>query len=139
MKDNKALLTRVRSVEQNLAQKDKQIDNLNRKVLILEDKLVEQEQYTKRDNIIIQGVKIAKPYSRAAEANEGPTMHEEDKWTKSDKMIMRANIINFAKEKLKVTLENTDIQDVHVLHNQERSEKGSVIVRFTNRLASSLA
>ena len=135
IKDNKALLTRVRTVEQNLAQKDKEIDKLNSKVLNLEEKLAEQEQYSKRDNIIIQGLKVAKPYSRAADANEGPTMHDEDKWSKSDKMIMRANIINFAKEKLKVTLVNADIQDVHVLHNQERSEKGSVIVRFTNRLA----
>ena len=135
MKDNKALLSRVCSVENDLAQKEKDINNLNGQVFSLEAKIADLEQYSKRDNILIQGLKIAKPYSRAAEDHSGPAIEDDDKWSNSDKMIMRANIIDFSKKKLKVDIDNSDIQDVHTLPSRGNNGKGTVIVRFANRLA----
>ena len=135
MKDNKALVSRVSSVEKELKQKSQDITCLNEKVSVLENKLAEQEQYSKRDNILIQGLKIAKPYSRVAEDNNQQVVDDGDKWSDSDKLIMRSNIMDFSKNKLKVNIENSDILDVHVLPNRGHNNKGTVIVRFTNRLA----
>ena len=135
MKDNKALITRVSKIENDMLEQDIDIKHLNDKVFALEEKLAEQEQYSKRDNILISGLKVAKPYNRVADANQDPSTDDEDKWSTSDKMIMRSNVLDFAKKTLKVTIENSDIQDVHVLPNRGAKEKGTVIVRFSNRLA----
>ena len=135
-KDNKTLLNRVGSIEKDIQLKDNEIKTLQKKVAVLEERADEHEQYSKRDNIIINGLKIVKPFNRAAGSeNATATTEPEDEWNTRDKGIMRTNIVNFARERLSIDIHDSDILDVHTLPPRDREQKGVCIIRFANRLA----
>ena len=48
---------------------------------------------------------------------------------------MKANIIDFAKNKLKIDINPSDISTVHELKTNSQARKGTCIVRFTSRSA----
>ena len=141
--DNKTLLSRMGLIEKDVKQKEIEINGLKTKVSKLEERLDDQEQYSKRENILIQGLKVVKPYNRVMRsdedkdsASEGATADPpEDDWSTRDKTIMRKNITKFAKDKLKLELDSKDIVDIHTLSSRDDDSKGTVIVRFSNRLA----
>ena len=142
-KDNKTLIGRVNEIEKDMQNKDIVINELEKKVTILEEKADEQEQYSKRDNILISGLTILKPFNRVVDSDEQqadggvePNVPEsQDHWSSRDKDIMKANIVRFAAEKLKVELVTEDIMDVHTLPERDGKSKGICIVRFNNRTA----
>ena len=134
--DNKALLLRVNTLEQDKLKQDSLVLDLQNKVSVLEEKADEHEQYSKRDNLLIQGLNILKPYSRAAETEKTPsdsTVEEDEQWSNRDIDIMKSNVITFAKTKLKIDISPSDISTVHELKSKSESRKGICIVRFTNR------
>ena len=138
--DNKALLVRVNTLEKDKLDKDVMIQELQTKVSTLEEKADDQEQYSKRDNLLIQGLTMVKPFNKAAEPNNGnaPNVSSEqieEDWTHRDRDIMKKNILAFATNKLKMNMDITDIQTVHTLKTNTPSRKGTCIVRFTNREA----
>ena len=139
--DNKSLIGRMNAVETDMKCKELLIKELENKVEVLESKADDQEQYTKRDNILIHGLKILKPFNRVSDPEQQQISDDQElsepheEWSTWDKTIMRANIISFAKEKLKVELITEDILDVHTLPVCDNDSKGVCIVRFTNRLA----
>ena len=51
--DNKSLLLRVNSLEKDKSGKDEVIKDLQEKVTILEEKVDDHEQYSKRENFLM--------------------------------------------------------------------------------------
>ena len=102
----------------------------------LEERADEHEQYSKRNNMIINGLKIVKPFNRAADSeNATATSEPEDEWSTRDKSIMRPNIMKFAKERLSIDIQDSDILDVPTLPPRDREQKGVCIIRFANKQA----
>ena len=133
--DNKTLLLRISALEQDKLKKDSVIEELQAKVSVLEEKNDEHEQYSKRDNLLIQGLKVVEPFSKVAEPNKPnkDTTSKEEDWSNRDMDIMKANVIEFAKNKLKITVDSADISTVHTLRGNPQSNKRTCIIRFTNR------
>ena len=48
---------------------------------------------------------------------------------------MKSNILDFAKNKLKIELDTTDILTVHTMKTNNQNRKGTCTVRFANREA----
>ena len=134
--DNRTLLLRINSLEQDKLKKDTLIDELQNKVAVLEEKADEHEQYSKRDNLLVQGLRIMEPFSRVAEPSRpDETTTKEEQWNNRDMDIMKTNVIEFARKRLKISVNVTDISTVHTLKSNSQTRNGTCIVRFTNREA----
>ena len=133
------------------------IKQLESKLEIVSGKLHEYEQYSKRDNLIITGLRLVQPFSTVVKqpntmpndaVNGNAAQHqaiseETTAWSPRERTIMAGNFVNFAKEKLGVHMQTSDIIDIHVLPNTARKTAFSdqrksttstrTIVRFSNR------
>ena len=128
----------MNTLEEDKLNKDVLIKELQSKVSVLEEKSDEHEQYSKRDNLLIQGLTMVKPYNKVTENSEdigAQSEHVEEDWTIRDRNIMKSNIMEFAKNKLKIEMDTSDILTVHTLKTNTQSRKGTCIIRFSNREA----
>ena len=167
-KSNVEIMSRVNQLEDGAAEKDVKMDKIEQKMHSLEikvraheencvkhDKLVnsleskmdEQEQYSRRENLVISGLKISMSYATAAQAANGEqdnqaenitrTRLDNGKFSERDNDIMVDNIIKFAMDKLHVPLTKADIVTVHPLPKKTSNPNGQslCIIRFANRNA----
>ena len=131
--------------------KDDQIAKLSTSVNELEFKIDALEQYSKRENLVITGLRI-EPFATAVKTgiNDGgdETNESEDaaanQLTESlgnrvnprDKSIMSQNFADFARARLGIGLMTREILDIHPLGRKDangHTDKRPIIVRFNNR------
>ena len=136
--DNKSLIKRVITLEENDTDKQKKLEDLTNRVNKIDDQMDSFEQYSKIDNLIITGLKVFRPYNATALLvgdQQRREMDDEGKeeWNGRDKDILTENFIRFAKDKLDVTIDSHDISDIHTLPKNHEKKTDTCIVRFTNR------
>ena len=137
--DNRGLIKIVISLENKDNEKEKEILALKNRLSGMEEAVDNYEQYSKFDNLIISGLRVLRPYNATAlfaNQQNQPELDENGKeqWAAKDKEIMMNNLIEFAKDKLRVELKSHDITDIHTLPRGE-SKIDTCIVRFANRIA----
>lgn len=103
---------KIRSLELKLVERDVKIQNLETKISTLEEKLDEYEQYSRRENLRIVGLK------------------------ESPKEDVIQSIIQFSREKLKIDLSDKDISRAHRVGPKDQKGKSrEIIIRFTSNAA----
>ena len=145
-----SLINRIEKIESEKHQQSLTINSykdrcekLELQVQTLETRFDEQEQYSRRDNLVITGLRV-KSYSAITSTNSNSSNITEPEsvnvsatsqsnWSDRDKDIMAKNIVQFASDKLKVNISQEEIVDVHPI--QSRNQRNVCIVRFNNRLA----
>ena len=116
------LVTKFQAI---IAEKDKQIE-------CLEEKVEELEQYSRRDNIIITGLKTRhRTYARAStqvisDAHNQNAPEEELK-------NLEHQIIGFLNNKLELNIKPADINAFHTIKNKQREKHDDIIIRFISR------
>lgn len=148
---------RIAEIEQDGIQKTEQITKSQSTALNLVDKMNDQEQYSKRENLIITGLNFRKPVADIVQegaANQAATSTEEDEVSLRDKDTMVTNLVTIVKNKLNIVIHPSDIQDIHLLKRTKPATEAannaneaannatednrdtptsSIIVRFSNR------
>ena len=137
----------ILELEQSLAKKHNELKNLQSDVLDLGDKVNDLEQYSKRDNLLISGMRFIAPYNAAV---YGDTRNEpnatESNVLPHDRDIMAQNFVNFVRDNLKVEINIGDITDIHTMYDPDKAARTKprtnnkprpvlTIVRFNNRRA----
>ena len=160
---NAELITRMSELEKDVESKGKKIVNMEKRLASLEEKLhksngerqdyrgqmtelqskiEEYEQYSRRDNLIISGLKVTQSFSGAlkSQPNTGVAAEQisqsdldESDSSGRDHSIMTKNIISFAKNQLNVDIGEQDLVAVHPLPKRNARETALCIVRFANR------
>lgn len=109
---------------------ENRIDSLENKIDSLENKLDSLEQYSKRDNVIISGLRVNhKSYARAAVQNDdqkGESAPSDELNTLEDK------VVEFLESK-KITVNKQTISGCHVIGKGHNTQPPKIIVRFVNR------
>ena len=161
------LCTTIDEMKKSNEDKDRKIDNLLKKVTMLEtainskdrkladleEKVNDLEQYTKKNNIIINGLKLkSKSYaeilrtpsktSQSVTTTSSVEPVTEDRAESVDRpsemlqfSTMRSRVMSFVKDAMDVTLAESDISAVHELRRSERDTTAPIIVRFSNSAA----
>ena len=141
VKENKKtvsdLLKSIEELQNRLKEKDKRIE-------LLEDKINEFEQYSKKNNIIISGESLnLHSYSQAAEnedlgnersSPETLVPEEDDSMSTLNEGIMKTNFIKFAESKLSVSIKDDQIVAIHKL-KKRRDGITPIIIKFTSNAA----
>ena len=108
----------------------------------LQSNIDEYEQYSRRDNLIISGLKVTQSFSGAVKSkpNAGVTAEQipqsnldEADSSGRDSIIMANNIICFDKNQLNVRIRPQHLVAVHHLPKRNTKEAALCIVRFANR------
>ena len=125
-----------------------EVKNLQDQVCTLTERVNELEQYSKRENLVISGMRFLVPYSVAAQdhsnnvSTENAVPEENAKLSPRDRSMMAQNFATFASQKLGVSTQASDIIDIHILPkngrrsfaNRTRETTNTMtIVRFNNR------
>lgn len=114
------LVDTVKKLEQLLQQKDE-------KIAALEKRVDEFEQYTRRDDVIISGLK-PRPYSYVKATRE----KNEDDLTATEQLPLEEQVIQFF-QKHDITIIKEHIAACHTLSKQEGQKERNIILRFANR------
>ena len=118
------------------------IEDRDKRILYLEEKLNDIEQYQKKDNIIISGPAKLHSYRHMAESeNNRPSMEDEINEEQAavqeknmpilEENIMKMNFITFAKSKLQIDVKEEQIVAIHNLHTRKDGTK-PVLVKLAN-------
>ena len=118
------------------------IEDRDKRILYLEEKLNDIEQYQKKDNIIILGPAKLHSYRNMAESeNNRPSMEDEINEEQAaiqeknmpilEENIMKMNFITFAKSKLQIDVKEEQIVAIHNLHTRKDGTK-PVLVKLAN-------
>ena len=159
------LNTKVDALNKLVQEKNDKITELEEKVAdqgdvigkILSDsqsadlRINELEQYSKRDNLVLEGLSYYVPLSYAQAAknhvnvNADELLHnagqnEEENLSTSERDVMAQNFVSFAKDCLEVDMKTSDILDIHAITTTKRKPQSGqkftaslTIVRFNNR------
>ena len=116
------LLAEVQQLKTENVEKDK-------KIATLEQRLDEIEQYTRMNDIIINGLKTRhKSYARAV-TSDGAVSSEP---TEEEAETLENQVIGFLREK-GITVASSDIEACHVLPTKIKNATQAIIMRFANR------
>uniref|UniRef100_A0A1A8AM46 Helentron 4 helitron-like transposon replicase/helicase/endonuclease n=1 Tax=Nothobranchius furzeri TaxID=105023 RepID=A0A1A8AM46_NOTFU len=116
------LVEEVKTLRLQNAEKDK-------RVLLLETKVAELEQYTRLNYVIVSGLRI-KPQTYAiavTNTNNGQQPDEEESTSVEQQVV-----VTFLKTKA-VEVDSCNTEACHLLSRRSNSEKQAVIIRFANR------
>ena len=123
----------------SLLQKMEQLEKDNRiktqKVLELQNKVDELEQYTRKNNIVISGFET-KSYSEIVSGQNSVSDNlEHDAEVMRNSETLETKVIDMFKTKVKVDVVSSDISAIHYLpkNNSDKKEPKSILVHFVNR------
>ena len=129
-------------VVDNLLQKMEQLEKDNRiktqKILELQNKVDELEQYTRKNNIVISGFET-KSFSEIVSGHNDIPMSgnlENDVEVMRNSETLETKVIDMFKTKVKVDVVPSDISAIHYLpskNNSNKKEPKSILVHFVNR------
>ena len=137
----------ILELEHSLAKKHDEVNNLKSGLLDLGDKVNDLEQYSKRDNLLISGMRFIAPYSAAVYGGAGNEHNAtESNILPRDRDIMAQNFVSFVRDNLKVEICVGDITDIHTMFDPDKAARTKTrtnnkpkpvltIVRFNNRRA----
>ena len=135
---------RLASLEDKLHKSNGERQDYRGQMTELQTKIEEYEQYSRRDKLIISGLKVTQSFSGAlkSQPNSGVAAEQisqsnldEADSSGRDHSIMTKNIISFAKNQLSVDIGEQDLVAVHPLPKRNAREAALCIVRFANRAA----
>jgi len=109
-KENNNLSVTVAELQQNLTAANEKIEAL--------------ENYTRKDNLIIDGLPLV---SYAEAASSGTTSESSE--------VTEESVLKFANTALQVPLQKSDISIAHRMGKPQNNSPPRIIVRFTNRAA----
>ena len=119
------ILSLVRKLQAIIAAKDNHIE-------CLEEKVDELEQYSRRENIIITGLKtLHRNYARAS-TQVISDAHNQNAPEEELKNLVH-KVIGFLNNKLELNLKLADINACHAMKNKQREKPDNIIIRFINR------
>lgn len=138
---------KIEDLEQNIATQEATIHVLRGEKEATEVRVNDLEQYSKRDNLVIDGLKFYVPYAVACREplNGNHDDSEDDRLTPRDRDIMADNFVSFVQDCLEITMSTNDIVDIHVLTSKSNRKNPAsslsgrkvsnarTIVRFNNR------
>lgn len=100
-------------------------DDKNKKIMALENRLADLEQYTRLNDLIITGLEVRpRTYARAAAENREPN--------DEDLVSVEQQVVQFMQSK-GISLDSGDIEACHPLPRKNKLQKPAVILRFVNR------
>lgn len=118
------LLAQVQLLKTESMEKDK-------KITTLENRVADLEQYSRINDLIINGLKTKhRSYARAAAAASEDAGSQEP--TEAEAETLEKQVVGFLEEK-GITVESRDIEACHTLPNKIKSAIPAIIIRFTNR------
>ena len=124
-KEISEMLSLVTKLQAIIAAKYKQIE-------CHEEKVDELEQYSRRDNIIITGLKTRhRNYARALR-KWSTTLRIRMLLKKNSKNLER-QVIGFLNNKLELNIKPADINACHTMKNKQREKPDYIIIRYINR------
>ena len=116
------LVTKFQAI---IAEKDKQIE-------CLEEKVEELEQYSRRENIIITGLKTRhRTYARAS-TQVISDAHNQNA-PEEELQNLEHQVIGFLNNKLELSIKPADINACHTIKNKQREKPDNIIIRFISR------
>lgn len=102
-----------------------QNEEKNKRIITLENRLADLEQYTRINDIIISGLEIKpRTYARAAAPEGEPT--------EPDLESVEQQALRFLNSK-GISVSNEDIEACHILPRKDKQKPATVIMRFVNR------
>ena len=118
------ILCLVNKLQSIITEKDEQIG-------VLEARLDDLEQYKKKENIIISGLKISKTqWNRHLFPEKGSTGENAPE---EEKESLERQVIGYLNKKLDIDIVSNDISACHTLRNRMRDKSDNIIVRFVNK------
>ena len=141
--DIKEMKETLKSLVETVEDLKHKINEKDERIIFLEEKLNDMEQYSKKNNIIISGndVKLhtyshkAKDGSLQDDSQDRTGNDEEqreeigDRVQQKEEAIMKSNFVKFASERLKVKIEGPDIIAIHTLKKRPDGME-PVLVKF---------
>ena len=118
-----SLTLEIELLREENARKQERIDSL-------ENRIDQLEQYSKRDDVIISGLKTShKTYARAAD----PDKHQREETAPEDELnSLEEQVVEFL-ESQEITLNKQGISACHVLGKGYQKQPPRIILRFSNR------
>lgn len=113
-------------------------NNSNARITTLESKIEDLETYTRRDNLVIFGLKPTTYSAAAATASGGPLLRSDTRSGPQEHgeshTSAEMDVLNLCNDILGVPLTRSDISVAHRIANRDkRQQQSSIVVRFTNR------
>lgn len=141
---------KISNLEQSLKANANEILSLGKTVASFESRMNEQEQYSRRDNLVISGLKFNKPFNRAvnddADAADDAFQPDRDPingavqvkqdWSTGDRNIMAQNFIQTINQRMETAYSVQDILDIHSMRPKSTNSANdgtNIVVRFNNR------
>ena len=118
------ILCLVNKLQSIITEKDKQIGVLEARIYVL-------EQYKKKENIIISGLKTSQTqWNRHLFPEKGSTVENAPE---EEKESLERQVIGYLNKKLDIDIVSNDISACHTLRNRMRDKSDNIIVRFVNK------
>ena len=124
---------RLNTVLKELIELRKQNEEKDKRIQSLEERVEALEQYSRQDNILINGFKPT-PRSYAGAVGSEHAIDNYENANDDSKENLEDQIVNFLKSR-DIPIDKNDISTCHTLPTKDRTKIKPIVVRFTTRKA----